>query len=140
MRLRLLMLFVALFMGIIAGCEKTPNINTQNSKLKKEVGKGVLTGLVRRSPINPVMTEGMPSTSDPAPDVKLIILTPKRKKIASVTTDAKGEYKINLPLGTYRIETTSLVGIEFTKDLPTIVNITEGQETHLDINIDTGMR
>ena len=140
MSLRLPMLFVALVMSIIAGCEKTPNINTQSSKLKKEVKEGVLTGVVRRGPVNPVMTEGMSSTSNPAPDVKLIILTPKRKQIATVMTDAKGEYKISLPLGTYRIETTSLVGIEFTKDLPAIVNITEGQETHLDIYIDTGMR
>ena len=140
MRFRLLILFVALFMSIIAGCEKTPNINTQSSNLKKEIKEGVLIGLVRRGPVNPVMTEGMSSTSDPAPDVKLIILTPKRKQITSIMTDAQGEYRISLPLGTYRIETTSLVGIEFTKDLPAIVNITEGQETRLDINIDTGMR
>jgi len=138
MHLGLRILFVTLIISVIAGCDKTPGINTQNSRIKKGVGE--LIGKVIRGPISPVMTKDMPSQSVPASGIKLIILTSKRKQITSVMTDAQGEYRISLPPGTYRIETTSLAGIEFTKDLPAIVNITEGRKTCLDINIDTGIR
>jgi len=138
MRCGLPVLLMALVISIIMGCDKTPGINTQNSRMKK--GEGELIGKVIRGPISPVMTKDMPSQSVPASGIKLIILTSKRKQITSVMTDAQGEYRISLPPGTYRIETTSLAGIEFTKDLPAIVNITEGRKTRLDINIDTGIR
>ena len=140
MHLGLRILFMTLIISVIAGCDKTPGINTQNSRIKKGVGEGELIGKVIRGLISPVMTKDMPSQSVPASGIKLIILTSKRKQITSVMTDAQGEYRISLPPGTYRIETTSLAGIEFTKDLPAIVNITEGRKTRLDINIDTGIR
>ena len=45
-----------------------------------------------------------------------------------------------LPPGTYRVEVGPLTGIEFTKDLPATVTVTAGQETRLDVHIDTGLR
>jgi len=55
-------------------------------------------------------------------------------------TDNQGAYSVRLPSGTYRVETAPLVGIEFTKDLPATVTIAAGQETRLDVTIDTGIR
>ena len=140
MRFRLPMLFVVLVMSVIIGCDKTSNINTQSSRIKKGIGEGELTGKVTRAPTQPVVKEGMPPSSEPASNIKLVILTSKRKQITSVMTNAQGEYRISLPPGNYRIETASLTGIEFTKDLPAIVTITEGRKTRLDIHIDTGIR
>jgi hypothetical protein len=58
----------------------------------------------------------------------------------SVVTGADGRYVAVLPPGSYRVAVTSLTGIEFTKDLPATVTVTAGQETRLDVYIDTGLR
>ena len=67
-------------------------------------------------------------------------MTPTGEEVNSVITDDQGRYSINLPPGNYVIDIASLDGIEFTKDLPATVAITEGQETRVDIHIDTGIR
>jgi hypothetical protein len=72
--------------------------------------------------------------------VKLVIRTLAGQEIGSVVTSEQGVYSISLPPGAYRIEATHLTGIEFTKDLPASVVISEGRETRFDIHIDTGMR
>lgn len=107
---------------------------------KETAGQGKLVGKVVRGPISPVVREGMNGASESAPDVKLVIITPAGREIGTTTTNEQGVFSISLPPDTYRIETTSLKGMEFSKDLPATVVITEGRETRLDIHIDTGMR
>ena len=133
-------LFLALLMSIIvAGCANNSGTAPQTSKENRAVGRGILTGKVMRGPMSAVETKDTPS-SQLASGVKLVILTSTGEEIASVVTDSRGVYSIGLPPGTYRIEMGSLGGMEFTKDLPATVTLAAGQETHLDISLDTGIR
>ena len=140
MKCNLSVLLLALLMSITsAGCANTPGTATQSSKEKKTVERGILTGKVIRGPLSPVETTDTPSAR-PASGVKLVILTPAGAEIDSVVTDDRGVYSIGLPPGTYHIEMGPLGSLEFTKDLPATVTITQGQETRLDISLDTGIR
>jgi len=136
--LRILFLIIAI--SIIVGCATNHTIATQTSGMKEPAGKGKLIGTIVRGPTSPVGRPDMPHAAEPAPGIKLLILTTTGQQIGSVVSDTQGMYSIILPPGTYRIEITSLTGIEFTKSLPATVIIREGQETRLDIFIDTGMR
>jgi len=57
-----------------------------------------------------------------------------------VVTNDQGQYRVNLPPDTYRVSAVSLPRGSSTKELPATVTVTEGQETRLDIRIDTGIR
>ncbi len=101
---------------------------------------GTLTGAITLGPVSPVERPGIKPALVPAPGVKLLILTPARQEIAAVTTDAGGQFRVDLPPGTYQVKMAPRKGKEFTKDLPATVTITPGQETRLDIRLDTGIR
>lgn len=101
---------------------------------------GTLTGAVTLGPVSPVQGPGSKPAQVPAPGVKLLVYTSARQEAAAVTTDAAGQFRCDLPPGTYRLEMVPRKGKEFTKDLPATVTITPGQETRLDIRLDTGMR
>ena len=103
-------------------------------------GMGVLTGLVTRGPMSPVQGPGLPPATAPAAGIKLVVYGPGRQEITAVQTDAAGQYRVNLPPGSYLIEMALEKGRGFTKDLPAAVTITQGQETRLNICIDTGIR
>ena len=68
------------------------------------------------------------------------IATEDGKWKTSVKTDAAGHFSVRLAAGTYQITMSSLYGAMFTKDLPATVTIVSGQETRLDIHLDTGIR
>jgi len=101
---------------------------------------GVLTGRVTRWPLSPVQGPGMPLAAAPAPGVKILIYGPERQEIAAVLTNEDGKYRVSLPTGPYLIEMAPVKGKGFSKDLPATVIITQGQETSLNINLDTGIR
>ncbi len=133
------LLLLALVAGVIVvGCgadSGNPNPNDET----EEVETGTLVGEVTRGPLSPVEGNDTPS-SEVAPGEELLIMTPTGEEVNSVITDDQGLYSIKLRPGTYVVDIASLDGIEFTKDLPTTVTITKGQETRLDIHIDTGIR
>lgn len=132
--------FLIIAINIIIGCATSHTIATQTSGTKAPAGKGKLMGMIIRCPTSPTGMPDVPPAVEPAPGIELLILTAKGHQVDSVVSDPQGMYSIILPPGTYRIETTSLTGIEFTKSLPATVTINDGQETRLDIYIDTGMR
>ena len=103
-------------------------------------GTGTLAGRVIRWPTSPVQGPGLPPAAAPAPGVKLVIYGPGRQEIATVLTDAAGHFRLNLPPGSYLIEMAPEKGRGFSKDLPATVIITQGQETRLNVRIDTGIR
>jgi hypothetical protein len=139
---------VVLLVSVLTGalvCASSIDVGSQthgavSGAAKGSSGEGKLTGRVTRGPTVPVVTAGMPSPSEPAPNIKLVITRKGGQTIGSVVTDENGLYNMNLPPGTYHIDTKSLTGMEFTRDLPASVVITEGCEIHLDIHVDTGMR
>lgn len=58
----------------------------------------------------------------------------------SALTDAHGGYVVPLPPGTYRVTMEAPARLGFSKKLPATVTIAAGQETRLDIHLDTGLR
>ncbi len=103
-------------------------------------GMGTLTGHVTLGPVSPVQRPGIQPAQLPASGVKLLIFGPARQEIAAVATDADGQFRCDLPPGDYLVEMVPRKGKEFTKDLPATVTINPGQETRLDIRLDTGIR
>lgn len=101
---------------------------------------GTLTGRVTRGPMSPLSGPGIPVP--PAPPVagaELKIVDSKGVVAATARTDGDGLYHVALPPGQYRIER----GEGFrgaTKNLPATVAISVGQQTRLEIVIDTGIR
>jgi len=101
---------------------------------------GVLTGQVTLGPTAPVERAGGPPAWQPAPGVQIIIYGAGPQEVATVLTDAQGRYRASLPAGRYRVEMPPLPSRAFTKDLPAWVTVTPGQETSLNIRLDTGLR
>jgi hypothetical protein len=72
-------------------------------------------------------------------NAELKILDSQGALVATARTDSDGLYRLTLPPGQYRVER----GKTFrgaTKDLPVTVTVSDGQQTRLDITIDTGIR
>ncbi len=137
MKYNLTLIFLALLVGMLgaAGSAQAGEV----SQLPP-AGMGALTGVVTRGPLSPVQGPGLPPATAPAPGVKLVIYGPGRQESATVRTDAAGKYRVELPPGAYLIEMALEKGRGFTKDLPATVTITPGQETRLNVLIDTGIR
>jgi hypothetical protein len=103
-------------------------------------GRGLLTGRLSKGPTSPVEHPGIKSAKAPASGIKLLIYNAARQEIASVTADKAGHYRLPLPPGSYFIELAPGQGMVFSKDLPARVTITRGQETRLNLHLDTGLR
>ena len=104
---------------------------------------GVLEGHVTIGPLVPVVREGEPEPT-PAPEVyasRQIVIYAKdwRTEITRVQIDSKGDYWVELPVGTYVVDINH-VGIERGIDLPMRVGIFSQRVTRLDVEIDTGIR
>jgi hypothetical protein len=104
---------------------------------------GTLEGHVTIGPLVPVVREGEPEPT-PAPEVyasRQIVIYAKdgRNEITRVEIDAQGNYRVELPAGTYVVDINRM-GIDRGIDLPTKVEILEGATTRLDVEIDTGIR
>jgi len=104
---------------------------------------GTLEGHVTIGPLVPVVREGEPEPT-PAPEVYagrqiVIYAQDGRTEITRVQIDAKGNYRVTLPVGTYVVDINH-VGIDHGIDLPKTVEIVSGQVTRLDVEIDTGIR
>lgn len=104
---------------------------------------GGLKGKVSIGPITPVVQEGVP---DPTPDPtvlaarKIIIYTHDgNKEIARIPIQPDGSYSVTLPTGMYLVDINHL-GIDYSKDLPVVVEIKQDQISELNIFIDTGIR
>ena len=104
---------------------------------------GVLQGHVTIGPLVPVVQEGVPEPT-PAPEVYasrqiVVYASDGQTEVARVQIDGKGDYRVELPVGTYVVDVNH-AGIDMAKDLPKTVEIESGQTTRLDVDIDTGIR
>ncbi len=101
---------------------------------------GVLVGRVTRGPSSSI--EGRAGELGPLPvsNLRIVISREGGGAVASGLTDMRGDYRIDLPSGTYRVDIGPLAGMEYTKDLPAVVAVAAGRETRLDFRIDTGIR
>jgi hypothetical protein len=103
---------------------------------------GTLEGHVSMT-MAPVLREGVPEPT-PAPEayaIRQVVIFRQdgRKEVARVQIGPQGNYQVQLPAGTYRVDINH-VGMDHGIDLPQAVEIHGGQITRLDIRIDTGIR
>ena len=104
---------------------------------------GILQGKVSIGPLSPVIQEGV---QEPTPDPiiyksrQIVIFSQDGKKeIAKASIQPDSSYFIELPIGKYLIDINH-AGVDFSKDLPIVVEIKKDQIFTLDIDIDTGIR
>jgi hypothetical protein len=118
---------------IVAGC----------SPVSRE--KGTLSGHVTIGPLQPVVREGETEPT-PSPEVyaawQIVVYSEdKRQEIARADIDPAGDYQITLPVSTYVVTAEPLSGGRGPGGSKAYdVEITRGRATHLDVDIDTGIR
>lgn len=126
-----------LFAGILAVLSVAAGCRADASE------SGWLSGHVNIGPLAPVVQEGVPEPS-PAPEVYaarqvVVFSADGRQEVLRTGIDPTGSYRVELPVGTYIVDINHS-GIDIAKGLPAKVEIATGQETRLDIDIDTGIR
>jgi hypothetical protein len=97
---------------------------------------GVLSAHVVRFPVSPVGTPGS-ADSAPASGVSLRITRDGNDSMI-VTTNSQGEIHQSLGEGSYLVELVDRS--EHTKDLPRTLAIASGQETRIEVRLDSGLR
>lgn len=116
---------------IVSGC----------SHIQNETG--ILEGNVSIGPLSPVSQAGVVEPT-PAPEVysaRQIVIYSKNGKneLAKVPIQSDGSYRIELKTGEYLVDINH-IGMDFSKDLPVLIEIKADQSVHLEIDIDTGIR
>jgi hypothetical protein len=104
---------------------------------------GILEGHVTIGTLVPVAREGEAEPT-PAPEVYasreiVVYRNDGRTEFARLKIDANGNYRAELPVGTYVIDINHL-GVDRADDLPQEIEIIPQGITRLDIAIDTGIR
>lgn len=107
--------------------------------------EGTLTGHVTIGPLVPVLREGEPEPT-PSPEVyaawQIVVFTENRgREVARADIDPSGNYQIILPVSTYVVTALPTGGGGGPGGSPDYhVEITPDNITHLDLDIDTGIR
>jgi hypothetical protein len=101
---------------------------------------GVLRGRVTRSPMVPVERIDHPVPPGPVAGARILVSDLVGNQVATVITDEQGEYRVDLPEGSYRVDLLHVGRFGVTKDLPATVTVRAGQETRLDVGVDSGIR
>ena len=106
-------------------------------------GTGTLKGHVTLGPLVPVVREGEPEPT-PAPEVYaarqiVVYAEDGRTEIERAQIDPDGNYRVALPPGNYVVD-INRTGIDHADGLPKRIEILSGGMTHLDVDIDTGIR
>jgi Carboxypeptidase regulatory-like domain len=103
-----------------------------------EPGMGVLEGTVTRGPTAPVARPGVPNEA-PVADAKIQIADPSGNVVTTTVSGSDGSYSVQLLRGAYLVRVVS-PRPPFGPRAPEAVTISSGQRTHLDLQIDTGIR
>ena len=101
---------------------------------------GVLLGRVTRSPMVPVERIDHPVPPGPVAGARILVSDLVGNQVATLITDEQGKYRVDLPAGDYRVDMQRVGRFGGTKDLPATVTVHAGQETRLDIDVDSGIR
>ncbi len=95
---------------------------------------GEIVGKVTRAPVCPA--EPYPGClPQPAPGARIVIFEQDGREVASSVTDDAGGYRVRLPAGEYRV---ALFGRTSTR--ARVVTVHGGQQTRVDLRVDTGAR
>jgi hypothetical protein len=83
--------------------------------------------------------ESTPCPVEPLP-ARISILDAKGGKIGETTSNDKGEFRMELPAGTYEIRAVNLMGAPLPTALPAHVVVTTGAFTDVAVAFDSGVR
>jgi hypothetical protein len=135
-------LFTTLLIGLwLAGCGDPAAMDSDgNLTHDRRSTIGVLLGRVTRSPMVPVERIDHPVPPGPVAGARILISDLVGKQVVAVVTDEQGEFRVDLPAGSYRVDMLRVGRFGVTKDLPATVTVHAGQETRLDIGVDSGIR
>ena len=127
-------IFLILGLLVLAGC--TDNQVASNTSM------GFLQGKVTIGPNCPVETEDDPCLADPSvyASHKLLIIGGSGNTVQEVSMDDSGNYRTELPPGTYTVDFVPHDIGRPGSFLPPRTEIRAGETTILNINIDTGIR
>ena len=134
------LLLLAALAVTLAGCSHQPETTNAASEAPAATITGVFTGSVTKGPTAPVLRAGASPVPAGVANAQVDIAAEDGTPLTSVVTDAAGRFSLSLAPGSYRVTMKSLQGAMFARDLPATVSIAPGQETRLDIHLDTGIR
>ena len=117
-------------------------MNAATGQIEPDVATGTLQGHVNIGPLQPVVRVDEPTPVVP-PEVYaarqiVVYAADGQTEIARVQIGPDGNYEVALPPGPYVVDLTRS-GID-RSNLPAKIQITAGQTTTLDVEIDTGIR
>ncbi|MEW6003028.1 MAG: carboxypeptidase-like regulatory domain-containing protein [Nitrospirota bacterium] len=128
---------IVLLLFLIAGC--ITQGHPIDSRSKED---GLLTGTVTFTGVPcPPDRMRVPPCDGPYPNYEVLIYKEDGKTIfARTLTDRDGIFKIRLPLGRYIIYSKQFNSVSKTTEVPNLIKLEAGKTTHININIDTGIR
>jgi hypothetical protein len=114
-----------------------PGAATSTPEVK---GKSGITGISLLGPVCPVEKNPPDPACAPRPYPALIIVKTAdgKNEVTRFNTDQNGEFKINLPAGTYFLEPQS--GKVFPRGIEQTVVVKSGIFTPINLNFDSGIR
>ncbi len=128
-------LIILILMLIVAGCTQQQNI-PQTGFLQGKITIGPLCP-VERNPPDPKCS---PNT-ETYKAWQMAVYSPNNEIVSLLEPDLTGNYKIELPVGSYMIDFESKKNFGVGRsNLPTTIKISKNETTTLDIDIDTGIR
>jgi hypothetical protein len=102
---------------------------------------GTISGDVVAGPTCPVESIDNPCPPKPVPDRDVSIQTPSGVEVAHTVTDGNGHFTVRLAAGAYVVRVATgpgKLGLEQTT--PGDVTVVAGQTSHVQIELDTGIR
>lgn len=114
----------------------------EENTLPPEKGQAVVFGKVDIGPICPVEREGVPCPVPPEVYTSREVIVYKKDGktiVARQHLNLKGEYRFEIPAGSYVIDIAQS-GIDFSKELPLDITLSEGKLLEVNFSIDTGIR
>jgi hypothetical protein len=123
-----------IFPAILGGCFAAVAVTEASPRTY-----GVLSGSVSRWPLTPNEPARRPERRAQVSGARIEVATMKGTPVTAVETDSGGNFRVELPPGTYRLTMRGLHGVR-PRNLPSTVTIAAGHEERLDILMDSGLR
>lgn len=132
--------FLIVIAGVIAVTACAHAERRSAHRAANAASTGILIGRIVRGPTSPISAPGIPAPPPPpVAGAQLKVLNLQGTTVATVRSATDGKFQVTLPAGRYRVERGSGLG-GGTKNIPAKVTIRAGQQTRLNILIDTGIR
>jgi hypothetical protein len=134
-------LLVALLAGLLGvGCA-VPVLGGNGTDPGNDLATtGVLLGRVTQGPMVPVERVDHVVPPGPVVGAQILISDVDGNRVATLVTDEQGRYRVDLAPGSYRVDMVRVGRFGLSKDLPATVTVYAGQESRLDVRVDTGIR